>query len=90
VSGSTSDRLSRAADAGLLTTDEADTLKGAFTLCYSLLVQEEVTAIRAGTTPETFIATAQLDSLQRRHLRDAFRAITHVQDRVSAGLPTMV
>jgi CBS domain-containing protein len=90
VSGSTSDRLSRAADAGLLSADEADTLKGAFTLCYSLLVQEEVAAIRAGTTPETSIATAQLDSLQRRHLRDAFRAITQVQDRVSNRLPGIV
>ncbi|MEU9454869.1 putative nucleotidyltransferase substrate binding domain-containing protein [Streptomyces sp. NPDC048277] len=87
TSGSTPDRLGRAADAGLLTTGEADMLKGAFTLCYSLLVEEEVTALRAGRAPETFIASAQLDPLQRRHLRNAFRAITQVQDRISAGLP---
>jgi hypothetical protein len=48
VRGSTPERLSRAAAAGLLSTDEAETLAGAFKDVYELLLRQEVAAIRDG------------------------------------------
>ncbi|GAA4711498.1 hypothetical protein Prum_102950 [Phytohabitans rumicis] len=39
-------------------------------------------AIRAGSTPDTFIAPKELDTLTRRHLRETFRAVALVQARV--------
>jgi CBS domain-containing protein len=76
ASGTTVERLHRGAALGLLTTDEADTLAGGFDSVYGLLLHHEV------GTPTTFIAPKELDSLTRRHLRETFRAIALVQDRV--------
>jgi CBS domain-containing protein len=84
VSGPTSERLTRAHQQGLLTEDETDTLKGAYALCFQLVVNDQITAIKDGRPIETYVSPARLDSLERRHLRDAFRAISHVQDRLSA------
>jgi CBS domain-containing protein len=80
--GTTTDRLRRGAQAGLLSTDEADTLAGGFDNIYSLLLRHQVHAIRGGSTPTTYFAPADLDTLTRRHLRESFRAITLVQSRV--------
>jgi CBS domain-containing protein len=82
VRGSTPERLSRAAAAGLLTADEAETLAGAFKDVYELLLRQEVAAIRAGQSASTWIAPRDLDPLTRRHLRDSFRAISSVQSQV--------
>jgi CBS domain-containing protein len=84
LSGSTPARLTRAHQHGLLSQDETDTLTGAFALCFQLVVDDQITAIKDGRTIETYISPARLDSLERRHLRDAFRAISHVQDGLSA------
>jgi CBS domain-containing protein len=80
VSGSTSQRLTRARDHGLLTADEADTLRGAFELCLDLVVDEQITAIREGRVIEAHVAADRLDTLARRHLREAFRAVSRIQD----------
>jgi CBS domain-containing protein len=80
--GTTPQRLHRGAGAGLLTGDEAQTLAGAYESIYSLLLDHEVSAIRSGDALETFIAPKDLDSLARRHLRESFRAIERVQERV--------
>lgn len=80
--GTTTDRLHRGAQIGLLSTDEADTLAGGFDDVYSLLLRHEVHAIRRGATPTTYFAPADLDTLTRRHLRESFRAIALVQARV--------
>ena len=84
LSGSTAERLTRACRHGLLTDDETATLKGAFALCFQLVVDNQIAAIKEGRPIETYISPARLDSLERRHLRDAFRAISHVQDGLSA------
>lgn len=89
-SGSTPERLERARGSGLLTTDEADTLIGAFTLCYHLVFGSQIAAIGAGRPVESAIDPTTLDPLERRHLRSAFRAVTHIQDRFARnpfGLP---
>ena len=80
--GTTTDRLRRGAQLGLLSTDEADTLAGGFDNVYSLLLRHEVQAVRGGVTPTTFFAPRDLDTLTRRHLRESFRAIALVQTRV--------
>jgi CBS domain-containing protein len=82
--GTTTDRLRRGAEAGLLSSDEADTLAGGFDDVYSLLLRHEIRAIRDGKTPTTYFAPADLDTLTRRHLRESFRAIAMVQSRVDS------
>jgi CBS domain-containing protein len=81
--GSTPQRLERAHRSGLLTADEADALSGAFSLCYHLVFDSQITAIKAGTPVVSAIDPASLDPLERRHLRSAFRTISGIQDRLS-------
>ena len=77
--GSTPERLRGGRSAGVLTTDEADTLIGAFDLVYGLLLDREVEALRHGTAPSRHLDPDTLDPLTRRHLRSAFREVTRVQ-----------
>lgn len=82
--GTTSDRLRRGAAAGLFTGDEADSLVVAFEHLYGLLMEQEIEALRSAQAPSPYVSPADLDSLTRRHLRESFRAIAHVQDRLGA------
>jgi CBS domain-containing protein len=82
--GSTVERLRRGARAGLFTQDESESLIGAFEHLYAMLMEQEVEALRVGRTPSTYVNPAELDSLTRRHLRESFRAIAHVQDRLGS------
>ena len=60
TSGSTIDRLDRAARAGLLTADERDTLCRGFEHIYTLVYDLEVRAIRAGTRFTTCVRPSEL------------------------------
>jgi CBS domain-containing protein len=80
--GTTPQRLRHGVAAGLLTADEAQTLIGGHESIYSLLLDHEVAALRSGAQPATLIAPRDLDTLTRRHLRETFRAIIRVQERV--------
>jgi CBS domain-containing protein len=82
VSGGTAERLRRAAERGLLTVDEQSTLTGVFDDVYGLLLRHEADALRDGTTPTTYLAPGTLDTYRRRHLRECFRLIRSVQDRI--------
>jgi CBS domain-containing protein len=82
VAGSTVERLRRGADRGVLTPDEATTLAGAFDDVYALLLRHEAEALSAGRVPTTYIAPRDLDMLTRRHLRETFRVIRAVQERI--------
>ena len=82
VTGSTTERLRRGADRGLLTVDEAQALAGAFDDVYGLLLRHEAEALSRGTEPSTYIAPRDLDTLTRRHLRETFRVIRSVQERI--------
>ena len=84
ASGTTPDRLQRAVDARLLTRDESDTLVGAYEQIFALLLAGEIEALRAGRPADTYLAPQELDSLTRRHLRESFRAIAHVQSRLES------
>lgn len=82
--GTTPERLRRAVEARLLTRDESDTLIGAYEQIFGLLLETEVEAIRSGTSADTYLAPNTLDTLTRRHLRESFRAIAHVQGRLES------
>ena len=54
-----------------------------FEYIYGLLLDHEITAIRDGApAPTTWIAPRELDTLTRRYLREAFRAVAEVQTRL--------
>ena len=84
ASGNTEARLRRGVEARLLTLDEAETLIAAHEQIFALLLEREIDAIRAGVRADTYLAPDSLDSLTRRHLRESFRAIAHVQGRLES------
>jgi CBS domain-containing protein len=83
--GSTITRLRRGHAAGLLTGDETDTLVRAFEYIYELVLDNEIAAIRNNSTASTtWIAPKELDTLTRRYLRESFRAVADVQNRLDS------
>jgi CBS domain-containing protein len=82
VTGGTPERLRRGAARGVLTVDESRTLARAFEDVYGMLLRHEADALREGRTPTTYLAPGDLDTLTRRHLREAFRAVRVVQSHV--------
>jgi len=82
----TIDRLARGGATGLLSPDETLTLQGAYKVMFELLFTREIEAVRNGSVASTYVDPKELDSFTRRQLREAFRAITKVQGRLSAEL----
>jgi CBS domain-containing protein len=85
VRGTTPERLRRGAEAGLLSADECASLIGAYEQVYGLLLELEIEALRTSSPVSTYIAPSRLDSLTRRHLRESFRAIAAVQNRLESN-----
>jgi CBS domain-containing protein len=81
---STPDRLVRGRDAGVLTSDEYESLRGAFELIYELLLQRDVDAVRHERPPSRYIDPDDLDTLTRRSLRNVFREVQRVQSRLES------
>lgn len=81
---STLDRLAHGADVGLLTVDEADTLRAAYNEMFGLLFRHDVEAARHGSAGSPYVRPESLDTLSRRFLREAFWAIGKVQTRLEA------
>ncbi|MBO0678279.1 cyclic nucleotide-binding domain-containing protein [Mycolicibacterium sp. S2-37] len=82
--GNTQARLRRGQSAGLFSDDEADTLTGAFEFIYGLLLATEVSNIRGDRDHQTtYLSPKDLDTLTRRQLREAFRSVAAVQNRLS-------
>ncbi len=84
VRGGTIDRLRRAAGNGSLKEDEADILINAFKDIYQLIFEQEIASIRSGKEGSSWISPNNLDSLTRRHLRESFRAVAAIQNRIQA------
>ena len=80
--GTTTERLNRGVGADLITNDERHTLIGGFESVYTVLYDFEISSLRSGTAPTTYLNPNDLDSLTRRHLRETLRAIRMVQNRV--------
>lgn len=84
VRGGTLDRLKRAALNGSLKEDEADILTNAFEDIYQLIFEQEIISIRSGIAGSSWISPQNLDSLTRRHLRESFRAVAAIQNRIQS------
>lgn len=82
--GSTPERLQRGAAAGLLTVDEAETLIGAHSEIFALLMAREISSIKTGEPLTHHIDPKALDTLARRYLRESFRAISTVQNSLQS------
>jgi len=57
----------------------------AFEYIYELVLDNEIAAIRnSSTASTTWIAPKELDTLTRRYLRESFRAVADVQNRLDS------
>lgn len=86
TAASTRERLRSAAAAGTLPTPDARTLEAAFDLLTDLRIAHQVQQVRTGVPPDDHLDPATLDRLTRSYLRDAFRAVAHVQRRIANDL----
>jgi CBS domain-containing protein len=86
TSASTAERLRVAASAGTLSEADAHTLADAFTLINNLRLEHQVMQLRAGATPDDYLAPEELSALRRTQLKEAFRAVADVQKRVDGQL----
>lgn len=59
-------------------------MSGAFEEAHSLLLEREVSMIRQGLELTHHVDPKMLDTLTRRYLRDAFRAVSEVQSRLQS------
>lgn len=82
VRGSTTVRLHRARELGLVTHDEADSLISAFEGIYQLVLERQIAALQNGTQGATTVHVDELDTLTRRHLRESFRLVRDMQERI--------
>jgi CBS domain-containing protein len=82
----TVERLTVAEEAGTLPRETAETLLEAFEMLTALRLEHQVEAIRAGRAPDDHIDPRTLNSLARRYLRGAFRAIASIQRSLSNEL----
>ena len=82
--GPTQDRLGLGAESGLLVGDEAEQLRHAHEEMYELLFDAEIEALRAGDQATTWVDPKALNTLTRRQLRESFKAIARVQERLES------
>jgi CBS domain-containing protein len=87
---STRARLKASSEAGTLTADDAGTLRDAFELFSSLRMEHQVAQLRRGEPADNLIAPRELTRVTRTALKEAFRAVARVQNRVATevGLRT--
>lgn len=82
VEGSTPDRLSAAAQAGVIEAGDARTLIEAFELALELRISHHMEQLTAGLAPDDRIEPAAISPLLRDHLRAVFHAVAGVQRRL--------
>ncbi|HSL11400.1 MAG TPA: DUF294 nucleotidyltransferase-like domain-containing protein [Actinomycetota bacterium] len=73
-------RLRAARSAGALEGDDTEALIAAFGLLLEVRLEHHVRMAEAGLPPDDLVDPEALDPIARGGLRDAFRAIAHVQD----------
>ena len=87
VSGaSTSARLDVAEAAGTIPAADVSVLRDAFDLVVELRMQHQIQQLRAGQAPDNYIDPATLTPLVRTYLREAFRAVSRVQQGIKTSL----
>jgi len=73
--GSTPERLRAAADAGVLSTGQAQTLTEAFEVALELRIVHQLDQIAAGQSPDDLLDAAAMSALTRGRLRELFHAV---------------
>ncbi|MFI5035978.1 MAG: putative nucleotidyltransferase substrate binding domain-containing protein [Acidimicrobiales bacterium] len=86
TSASTPARLGAARDAGILSDDDARSLRDAFELASQLRLDHQVAQIEAGEPLNDEVDPASLSPLVRGYLKEAFRAVASVQGRITNDL----
>jgi CBS domain-containing protein len=82
-SSNTLGRLGAAVTAGLIEKDTCETLSEAYRYLLRLRLREQIRMVTEGKPPVNVVALADLSSIERSRLRDAFRAIEVWQERAS-------
>lgn len=75
----TLDRLRAAAEGGLLGPDEADELRDAYEVISRLRLNHQLACLDAGRPPDNFIDPKTLRKSDRLLLKQAFKALAHLQ-----------
>jgi CBS domain-containing protein len=83
---STKVRLDAAATAGVIPAKDALALTEAHDLFWELRLEHQVGQLSRGEDPDDYIDVKTMDPANRRHTRDAFRAVSAVQRSLRAEL----
>lgn len=83
---STLSRIESLQVAGALSADDADHLRGAFSLLTGLQLRQQITDEEAGQTVGNFVDPKMLTERELDHLKDSLRAINDFRARVRADL----
>ena len=86
VCASTPERLRAARAGGVLSPEDADTLVESFELVSELRLDHQVDQLTAGSEPDDFVDPSELSGLTRTYLKEAFRAVAAVQQKISNDL----
>jgi CBS domain-containing protein len=83
---STVERLRAAGEAEKLSAADAHTLEDAFQMINNLRAENQAEQLRSGQEPDDYVNPADLSPLMRTQLKDAFRAVTSIQKRLTSDL----
>ena len=81
----TQQRLKDAAGQGSVTAEGSEMLQAAFEFIWTLRARRQASQLRADAPVDNFIAPDALTPMERRHLKDAFTAISTLQRSLSAA-----
>ena len=76
----TEERFRYAAQQGTLSKDSVENIIGAYRFITQVRFRHQLNAILTGTTPDNHIAPDDFSSFERKHLKDAFKIISELQD----------
>lgn len=76
----TEERFRFAVSAGTLSQDGCDNIIGAFRFISQVRFRHQLNAIIAGKTPDNHIDPQEFSSFERKHLKEAFKIISELQD----------
>ncbi|HAJ36992.1 MAG TPA: cyclic nucleotide-binding protein [Chloroflexi bacterium] len=83
---STTERLAAAVQGGVLSSEGADNLNGAFEFFLHLRLRTQLAAIHSGQMPDNRVLVKSLTTREQRLLKDAFMMVREMQDAVTSQL----
>ena len=76
----TEERFQYAAAHGAMSDDSCQNIIGAYKFITQVRFQHQLQALKEGRTPDNHIAPDSFSSFERKHLKDAFKIISELQD----------